>query len=566
MSAYRTPRFSALVCWAAMARRALPATWLLLTACIGPPRAEEGDWAARLHAPREEERTEAFQWLLRRGAGAVEPLKDVLLSGGRHGFPAAALLYAMGEGDAVPRDIRARHLAAFGWPPAHDAENAVVEAYAWREVERDLLRDGRRAVAALASALERDAVDERRAVRTARVLLRLGRREAGDALAAMLGTERDLGGSRVCDVAAGALLFLGGQEAILRRASPTERVAGARAWWERAKDRPESEWTAGAVAELAERARPRDPEGVRGVLELLTGETIEDPAGWAEKNRDWAPAPPPLRPETLRVEFEGGRARAFRANALLEQATGTRVWLPRMETLSDLLSSLRLWEPPSGLDARWRRHLQGSLLRLSISAVGFHPGKGENAVLWNRDTYFHAGEEGAAEFRVGRADTYSLHVRAFDLGARLVINEFLGMVEAGLASVEEASGLEPFPVFSRPLGACVVVEVAETPARRAPRAPEEVASDLRRTLRAAAEAAPDGPLGRKLLRALGYFQDPVDLAFLRERKAGEALLLLGDPAALEYEPRLTRPEIEMALRKAEDPRVQEYLGRLQAGP
>jgi hypothetical protein len=65
------------------------------------------------------------------------------------------------------------------------------------------------------------------------------------------------------------------------------------------------------------------------------------------------------------------------------------------------------------------------------------------------------------------------------------------------------------------------------------------------------------------LRALAYFQDAADLPLLRERKAGAALLLLGDPAALDLHPDLRPHEIDLALRKAEDPRVRAYLEGLR---
>jgi hypothetical protein len=234
-----------------------------------------------------------------------------------------------------------------------------------------------------------------------------------------------------------------------------------------------------------------------------------------------------------------------------------------MESLADLLSAIRLWRPPGDLGIRWKRTLDGSLLRLSIAAVGYHSKKGSNGVLWCRESYFHAGEEGSEEIQIGKTETYSLYVQACELGTRLVVNEFLGYQQAGLASVEETTALRPFAVFSPILKACVVVDVSEVPARRTPRTPEEVAADLRGRLRASSDDPTDR---RRLLRALGYFQDPADRDLLRERQAGEGLLLLGDPAALEWKPKLTSYEIEMALRKSEDPRVREYLEGLSSGP
>ena len=105
----------------------------------------------------------------------------------------------------------------------------------------------------------------------------------------------------------------------------------------------------------------------------------------------------------------------------------------------------------------------------------------------------------------------------------------------------------------RGLRAAFLVTVEEVDARPAPRPPEALNRDLRRALRELAGTSEDGA------RALAYLRDPGDLPFFRERKAGAALLLLGDPAALELRPSLEPWEIEVALRAATDEKVREYL-------
>jgi hypothetical protein len=111
-------------------------------------------------------------------------------------------------------------------------------------------------------------------------------------------------------------------------------------------------------------------------------------------------------------------------------------------------------------------------------------------------------------------------------------------------------------MFSAPFKSALVGVVEEVGERRIPPPAAELQAEWRARLRAWPESG-------DALRALGYFQDAADRDLLRERRAGPALLLLGDPAALELRPRLEPHEIEMALRKAEDPRVREYLEELR---
>jgi hypothetical protein len=548
--------------WTAVIRarsfRAAALLTLLLAGCLsGSGIRRDEDLLVALEDGSRERREEAFQELLRGEGAPAAKLRAALGIGARQGFPVAALLYAQGRGDAVPLDLRARHHAGFEWPRIAASENAVVEPYVRGEVERDLVRAGRPALKPLGRALEETAESEAAAMRIVRAMLRIGGRAATQEFARLLESDRDLGGPRVCDAAAAALLYLGKQELALRIAGPDARVAAARGWWDVAKDFPESEWIRESVEELAARMQPKDPEGVRAVMELLVGQPVEDPRDWWDKNRDWRPAPPPLRPEDLLPALALDRPRAFDANRRLEEATGTRVFLPRMERVSELAASLRLWRPPPDLALRWKRYLEAPLLRLSIAAIGTSLRPESQRIRWAYEAHFHPTEGESGELRIEtQTESYSLFIQAFDLGTRLVASESHGTGGLWSGVLREFREGRPVLMFSAPFKSALVAVVEEVSSRRAPPPPALIHSEWRARLRAWADSA-------DALRALGYFQDAADLDLLRGRRAGAPLLLLGDPAALQFKPRLEPYEIDMALRKAEDPRVREYLEALR---
>lgn len=463
-----------------MNRILLLAVAILGAGCIGPPRKPPAvDNLQKLHSPKPEESAEAFQYFIRMGAPLTGMLKAALPMGDRSGYPAAALLYAHGEGDAVPLDIRARHLALFRWPEEYDCRNAVMESYVRNEIERDLARAGRPALRLLSQALAREAPDEARAMRVARAMLRAGGRAAEEEFTRLLDCGRDLGGFPVRDVAAAALAYL-------------ERPAGE-----------------------------------------------------------------PVAPKTLLPLLSGGREEAFAANRRLEELTGACLYLPPLNRLEELRSAVRLWQPPPGLAVRWRRYLDSSLLRLSIAAVG------GGRVLWAYDQYLHATEDETGGSRAADGEGESiLHVQSRDLGTRLVYVEYRATADGAGGFSSEFPALRPVVVLSPVFRACVIVTIDTAGARRPSRPPELIGAEMHRRLRRLAESA-EGPELRKALRGLGYFQDPEDAELLRSKGAGEALLLLGDPAALELQPRLEPYEVEMALRKAEDPRVKAYLEGLR---
>lgn len=528
---------------------------LLLAAGCFPPRPASPLQEAfqKLLSEKDEEYDAGFRTFMNAGSAALPGLRPALTAGSRRGFPVAALFYVAGSGDEVPLELRARHLARFEWPRGQEEQNAIVIPFVRDEIERDLVRTGRPALRLLREALDEDAPTEAKALGVVRVMLRIGGRAAADELASLLGQERDLGGVRVCDVAAGALLLVGRQDHLLRAVSREALARSAREWWEQAKDRPETEWTRQAVAGAADRE----------VLELLVGEAVDDPKEWRARNPDWAPPPASLRPATLLPRLAAGRAAAYAANRALEEATGARLFVPRAERLGELCASLRLWQPPPDLETAWRRYLESRMLRLSIALVGYQPKLGKNHLLWHHESHFHATEEstGKLEFTSDEG-SFLLYVRARELGTRLVYGEYHESESDHRTVLRELSPRRPAVIFSPSFKACVVISVEEVPGRRTPRPPEELFGETRRRLRKLAQAA-EGNERHRALRALGYGQDPADADFLKGERAVDALLLMGDPAGLEGGARLEPHEIEMALRKASDPNVRARLEEMK---
>lgn len=528
---------------------------ILLLGCV-PPRAPNPFQEAfrKLGSEKDEVYEEGFAALLDAGGAAGSVIRQGLLAAPRRGFPLVAAIYVAGGGDEVPIDLRARHLARFEWPRGREEQNALVIPYVRVSIERDLVRVGRPALRVLTDALAEDASSEARAMDVVRVMLRIGGRGAADAMASLLDRERELsGGIRVCDVAAGALLYLGSQDLLLRAVTREALVRSARAWWEKSRSASEADWIGESAAALAERHQPKDPEGTREVLELLVGEAIDDPKEWRAKNAGWKPAPAPLSPESLLPRLSAGRASAYSANRALEEATGMRLVVPRAERLGELCAAIRLWQPPPGLETRWRRLLESRYLRLTIDVVGYQPRRETNHLLWHHETTAHVTEDpsGKLEF-VSGDEGYLLYVQSFDGGARFLYGEYHESEAEHRTIIREFSADRPTVLISPSFKACVVVSIEEVPGRRTPRPPDELFAETRRRLRKAAGGS-RGEEHRRAVRALGYCQDPADREFLKGEKASEALLLLGDPAGLEGDPRLEPYEIEMALRKAEDP-------------
>lgn len=554
MRNHRLPRLFPLLAFA------LPA------GCWQPRESAQVDLVIRrLQSDQAQEREDAFQELVQGNAGVAPRVKAALHAGKDPGFPLVAVLYVQGEGDAVPLELRARHLAAFRWPRSREVENAVLEPYVWNEIERDLVRAGRPALRLLARAMEQESPTVAKALQVVRVMLLLGGRAAAEEFAGLLDRTRPLDGDRVCDVAAAALLYLGSRELELRIGDRDGLVRAAREWWAGAKDVPESEWVRGAAMALADRWRPGDPEGVRPVLELLAGRKIEDPKAWREREKEWAPAPPPLRPRELLPRLSGDRPSAYDANRRLEAATGTRLQAPRARSLEEFASSLRAWRPDPNLAEKWRRYLESPRLRLSVAVIAHVPGRGANHVAAMHERYFHATEdETVTTGASGSGGQYLLHLQSREFGTRLVYNEYVAAGGEDRGILAELPALRPVAVVSPLLKGCTVVLVEEAPVLQPPRSPDALFAALRARLKEAVGES-EGAERHALLRALGYCQDRGDAGFLREQEAWESLLLLGDPAALPHRPRLEPHEIEMALRRAEDPGVKEYLESLRRG-
>lgn len=518
---------------------------LLLGGCI--PLRPDDDLSPVLKRLETAEAGDAFQELVRGADAWLDRLKGALPAGARRGFPVVAVLYAQGEGDAVPLELKARHFAAFRWPAAYAGENALVERHVRAEIEADLAKAGPPAAALLARALERETPDEATALAAVRALLRAGGATAEATLAGLLDAERDLGGVRVCDVAATALLVEALQDLPLRLPDREARREAARRWTAEVLERPPEARDGEAARALAERWKPGDPEGVRRVLELVVGTSLDGPSP-----PGWMPARPPSRPDVLLSRLSGGRAEAFRANRDLERSTGLRVWLFEGERLAELQARLRTASPPPDLERRWRRALGGGLVRLTLAVLGLHPGRGTNGILWAQEALFHPAESDSVELRIddGRGPSFVLHVQARDYGTRIVAGEFTGSA-AGRARIRESDGGEPLVVFLDVLRSAAVAWVDDVPSRPMPRRGEAVLAEARARLAEAARAGPPGS-SRRLLKALAYLQDPGDLPLFREGKAPEALLLAGDAAGFEGDPRLEPWEVEMALRKAPD--------------
>lgn len=524
----------------------------ILSGCAGTGERSADEIRLRaLDLADQARRDQAFQTLLR-GEGAPVPLLRAALGmGAEYGFPAVALLYAQGRGDAVPLELRVRHLAVFEWPADPSGENAVVEPVVRSAVEQDLARAGPGALPLLARALETEAVTEAAQMRVARVMLRIGGRAAAREFARLLESDN------AQDTAACALLYLGRQELALRLAGPDARVEAAKTWWDLAKDFPADEWILEALDDLVQRYKPKDPDGVRPVVELLVGKPVEDPKAWLEENRGWRPSPPPLNPGDLLPALSRDRARAYEANRRLEEATGLVVTLPRLDRRSDLCTALRLWQPPADLETRWRRMLEAPLLRLSIAVIGISPRREDYRIRWAYEGHFHPLEDESGELRIEtQNESYTLYVQALDLGTRLLVSEAHGVKGAWTGVVKELREGRPLVMFSVPFKSAIVAVVEEVPSRRPPPSPASAQAEWRSRLATWKDST-------DALLALAYFQDPSDLPLLRERKAGAALLLLGDPAALELRPELRPHEIELALRRAEDPRVRAYLEGLR---
>ncbi len=542
--------------------------FLAAAACWQPRPGTLVDVAIKgLQSEDEAERAEAFQEILQAGYIAVPRAKAALAAGARWGFPLVAVLYAQGEGDAVPMELRARHLAGFRWPPSRAVENAILEPYVWNEVERDVVQAGRPALKSLARALERDAPTEAKALQVVRAMLLIGGRAAAEQFAGLLDSGRDLGGARVCDVAAAALLYCGYQEIVLRTPGGGDALVGAaREWWNAAKDARESEWIRSAAVSLAERWRPGDPEGVRPVFEMLVGREVDDPKAWLEGNPGWSPAPPPVHLEELLPALSAGRARAFDANRRLETAAGVRLQAPRISDVGGLRAALRLWRPEPGLEARWRRYLGGAYLRLWAAVIAHVPQKGANHVAALLERQYHAGEDEMVSTASsdGRVN-YLLYLQSRDFGTKLAFGEHVAAGGMGWAEVWERPALGPRVSFCPPMKSCTVAVIEEIPGPQAPRSAEAVFAEVRARLREAALAARDGSERRMFLRALGYCQDRGDLEFLRSQEAWGPLLMLGDPESISHDPRLEPHEIEMALRRAEDQRVRVYLEGVRSG-
>jgi hypothetical protein len=473
-----------------------------------------------------------------------------------NGYPLVAVIVTLGEGDAVPVDLLASHLARFDWPAAHADKNAVVEPYAWNVIERRLVAEGVAAVPHLVRAPRRHAPTEEKALRVIDRLLAIGGPPVGEGLASLLEVKRDLGGVRVCDLAAAALALLSRDGASLALEEGDALVREAGAWWSKVRGLPPGARLARAAARAAE-------NGDADLLGLLVGERVEKPREWSKKSAGWMPVAGPYDVKALLEAFKGDRCAAFEANRRLEEATGRILWTPRARNLGELRASLRNWNPGPDLAVRWKRLLEGTLVRMTVALVGYHELEGAPGIIWSRETVYPAVENGQESGGgvIERGDFF-LHVHSRDMGTSVVYSEYLACKEGILGRTTGYPMDRPAIFPTEPVKAMGIVIIEEALARTPPRPPAVLAKDLKALLRRELEGA-EGEYREQCLRALAYFQDDEDRERFRAEGSAVPLLIMGDPAGLEGKPVLKLHEIEMGLRKAKTDDVRLYLEGLR---
>jgi hypothetical protein len=554
-------------------RAAAALGWLALGACM-PIRTPVEHHVTLLHAPDAAVRAREFQTLSRAPSEVVPLLKRHLDAGYAHGFPIVALLYNQGASGAVPLELKVIHLAKFSWPEGYERDNAVIEPYVWAEIERDLAATGRPVLRLLGSALAREAPDEARAMRVARVMLQVG----GAAPAALLeefarhlGETRDLGGVRVCDVAGAAILHLAYRDVELYRAK--DPAAAARERLAELRASGEEQWLkAGAEAALEASADPAEGGTWTQVLQLLTGAgnaTVDDLSRIVKERpvAEWVDARAADRELVAAL-----RERPGPADRVLERRTGVRLRrIPPLRTLYDLKTLRWNWGDPA-LALKWERWIESRVVRMVVAKVGRDESTGRAGVVWLYEKTFHATEDeiGHAEGVSGRR-RYLLFLQSRELGTRAVVSEYVsdeaGLYgESGSHAMDDDAALVLFNPATTTATVCVLEAL---PARAAPLGPEGVRGDLAR--RCARLLEKDAV---RAARALGYLGDASAAEALRKRGetartpaevAGVAagLLLLGDPAGIELlEKRgvrhdLAAHELEWA-RQAKDERVRAW--------
>jgi hypothetical protein len=555
-----------------MTRWAAVALGLGLAGCFQPRTPVDHRIRLAVTSPDRSERDREFQVLCRAPADALPWLKLRMQEGAGAGFPCVALLVNLGEGDAVPLELKVAHLAKFEWPARYAEVNRVIEPYCWNEVERDVAKAGRPALRLLGEALAREAPDEARAMRVARVMLQLGGAAPAvvlDEFARLLGVERSLGAVRVCDVAGAAILHLCYQDVALYHAG--DPAAAARARLDALRTTGEETWIRmGADAALDAMRHPTEGATWRDWLKRLTGSEDATLASTVKDVtvKEWGGVKPGMGEAELVARVRAG---SWNAERVLERRSGVRLRRhPPMRTLHDLRTAR--WDPRPDPQAalRWERWLESRMLRLGIFRLGADAGSGTRGVLWKFERWFHATEDETAVVE-GESDSKpgQLYVQSLDAGTRLVVSDFVldGEVERGNWRLEGVDGETPVVVENPALTTLMVVMVDDAERRSAPLPPEESAALLLRRL----VAMLSGRGAAASARALGYLGDPTAAGALRKwastvtgetrKTPAAALILLGDPAGLELgvEPALAPHELEMAKGLAKEAKLVAWL-------
>ena len=316
-----------------------------LAACFQPRVPIDHRIRLAVTSPERSEREREFQVLCRATADALPWLKLRMQEGHGAGFPCVALLVNLGEGDSVPLELKVAHVAKFEWPARHAETNRVIEPYCWNEVERDIAKAGRPALRLLGEALAREAPDERRAMRVARLMIRMGAPTpsvALDEFARLLSVDRDLGGVKVCEIAGAAILHLAYQDVALHHAS--DPAAAARARLDALRTTGEETWIRmGADAALDATRHPTEGGAWRDWLMRLTG---ADEASLAKTVKDlsvreWGGVKPEMGTAELVALVRRG---SWNAERVLERRSGARLRRdPPMKSLYDL--RVARWDP-----------------------------------------------------------------------------------------------------------------------------------------------------------------------------------------------------------------------------
>ncbi len=505
---------------------------LVISGCFQPRHPIDHRIRVMIQSPDKAEREREFQFLANAPVEIIPNLKLRLQEGHAVGFPCVALLYNLGEGDAVPLELRVLHIAKFSWPARFADANKVLEPYVWNELLGDLRKAGKPALRLLGDALAREAPDEARAMRIVDVMLRVGGATPQvlfEEFARHLDVTRDLAGVRVCDIAGAALLHLSYQDVVLYRS--TDLAAAAKARLDALRGAAEEIWINMGRSAATDAARD-----------------AREGATWSEYLK---------------------RLAADEENRVLERHEGVvlRRWTPR-RTLWDL--RVARWDPrpDPGLATKWRRWKDSRLLRLSISKIGPDPA-GQRGVVFIHEKHFHCTEDDTATFE-GQADAgiYQLFVQSLELGTRLVVSEFVVGRESGTGDTRhfDVDPEAPVCLFHPQLASGTVLLIEEVDTRAPPSAPDALKSKITKLCLKRLEADPAGAS-----RALAYLGvtsacDEIAACAVKDdearRAVGAALLILGDPRGLDLGVTVTLSKHERAMARAaaKDARLKAWLG------